>query len=166
MVPAVVNQDVTYRQAWDRSQVEIRKAIPLAADLGIRILCENVWNNFLTDASEMAKYIDQFDSKVVGAYFDVGNAVRYAPPTQWVRILGERIVKLDIKEFSLDKVKETGDQYAGFKVALLEGDCNWPAVLGELRNINFQGWGTAEIPGGGEERLREIAVRMDRIFAS
>ena len=75
-------------------------------------------------------------------------------------------MKLDIKEFSLSKVKATGKQFAGFNVPLLEGDCNWPAVLDELRSIGFQGWGTAEIPGGGEERLREIAVRMDRIFAS
>ena len=166
LVPAVVNQDVNYRQAWDRSQAAIRKAIPLAGDLGIRILLENVWNDFLTDAGETAKYIDQLDSDVVGAYFDVGNAVRYAPPADWIRVLGKRIVKLDIKEFSLSKVKATGKQYAGFEVPLLEGDCNWPAVLDELRSIGFHGWGTAEIPGGGEERLREIAVRMDRIFAS
>ena len=166
LVPAVARDGVSYEQAWERSQQEIRKAIPRAEDAGIHILLENVWNDFLIDAAETAKYIDQLDSKMVGAYFDVGNAVRYAPPVEWIRKLGKRIVKLDIKEFSLSKAKDAGDQFAGFRAKLLEGDCNWPAVVDELEQIDFRGWGTAEIPGGGEERLREIAVRMDRIFSS
>jgi hypothetical protein len=32
--------------------------------------------------------------------------------------------------------------------------------------MEFSGWATAEIPGGDEKRLSEIAERMDRIFAS
>ncbi|MBN1852196.1 MAG: sugar phosphate isomerase/epimerase [Pirellulales bacterium] len=165
LVPGVVTEGTTYQQAWDRSLPAIREAIPLAADLGIQILMENVWNNFLTDPGETAKFIDQLDSPAVGAYFDVGNAVRYSPPIDWIRILGKRIIKLDIKEFSLKKATQE-NQGAGFQVELLEGDCNWPAVINELSKIGFQGWATAEIPGGGEDRLRDIAARMDRIFAN
>jgi hexulose-6-phosphate isomerase len=165
LVPGRVGSDGTYEQAWERSQAEIRKAIPLAEELQIHILLENVWNDFLTDPAETAKYIDELDSKWVGAYYDVGNSVRYAPPTEWIDTLKHRIIKLDIKEFSLSKAKEEGD-YAGFNVKLLEGDCNWPQVMRSLEAIGFTGWGTAEIPGGGEERLKEIAQRMDRIFAS
>lgn len=164
LVPAQVKPDATYEQCWERSQVEIKKAIPLAEELCIDILMENVWNDFLTDAKETARFIDELGSERVGAYFDVGNAVRYALPAEWIPILGHRIKKLDIKEYKLQADKSK--VYAGFGVELLEGDCNWPQVMQELAKIKFVGWGTAEIPGGGEERLAKIAALMDKIFAS
>ena len=164
LVPGRVTEDASYKQCWDRSTEEIKKVVPLAEKEDIHILIENVWNDFLTDPEEMARYLDQFDSPKLGAYFDVGNAVRYAPPPQWVRVLGPRIVKLDIKEFDLDKAS-VGPVGSGFDVELLEGDCRWPEVLEELAKLNYSGWGTAEIPGGDRERLAEIAMRMDRIFA-
>ena len=80
-------------------------------------------------------------------------------------VLGRRIIKLDIKEFSRKKSDDEGLR-RGFRVKLLEGDCDWPAVMAALREINYTGWGTAEIPGGERDRLQEIAERMDRIFAS
>ncbi len=165
LVPAKVTPDANYEQCWERSVTEIRKAVPLAEELGVHILMENVWNDFLTDPKETARYIDEFDSKMVGAYFDVGNAVRYSPPHTWIPILGKRIIKLDIKEYDLTKGKAEG-LGKGFRVKLLEGECQWPKVIAALRQIGYEGWGTAEIPGGGRERLQEIAQRMDRIFAS
>lgn len=164
LVPAVVSKEVSYRDAYHRSQAEIRKVLPLAADLGIRVLFENVWNNFLLSPMETARYIDEFDSPLVGAYFDVGNVVRYGWPEDWIRTLGPRIGKLDIKEYSRKKADDEGVR-KGFQVELGEGDCDWPAVMAALREINFTGWGTAEVPGGDEARLREIAERMDRCFA-
>lgn len=157
LVPGVVNKDVTYDQCWDRSIEQIKKALPLAEELNIQILMENVWNNFLTDPKETARFIDEIDSDMVGAYFDVGNTVKYSPPHEWVPILGPRIKKLDIKDFGKGK---------GFGAKLLEGDVDWPKVMANLREIDYQGWATAEISGGGRERLTEIADRMDRIFAS
>jgi L-ribulose-5-phosphate 3-epimerase len=165
LVPAVVNKEVSYADAYTRSQAEIRKVLPLAQELGMRIGLENVWNNFLLSPLETARYVDELQSPAVGVYFDVGNVVRYGWPEQWIRILGKRIVKLDIKEFSRQKSDAEGLR-KGFNVELLEGDCDWPAVMAALREIGYQGWGTAEIPGGGAERLKEIAQRMDRIFAS
>lgn len=165
LVPGVVNKDVSYQQAWKRSTAEIEKVLPLAEEEGIDVLLENVWNNFLTDPDKTARYIDQFQSPRLGAYYDVGNSVRYAPPAQWIDTLGKRIKKLDIKEYDLNKGRREG-WYAGFRVKLLEGSCNWPLVMKKLREIGFSGWGTAEIPGGGRGRMSEIARRMDRIFAS
>lgn len=165
LVPAVVKKDVSYADAYERSQKEIRKVLPLAKELNIRIGLENVWNNFLLSPLEVARYLDELESDMVGAYFDVGNVLRYGWPEHWIRTLGKRIVKLDIKEFSLKKQQEQG-LYKGFDVELLEGDCDWPAVMAALREIDYSGWGTAEIPGGGKDRLMEIATRMDRIFAS
>ena len=157
LVPGVVNKDATYEQCWERSIEQIKKALPLAKELNIQILMENVWNNFLTDPKETARFIDELDSDMVGAYFDVGNTVKYSPPHEWVPILGPRIKKLDIKDFGKGK---------GFGAKLMEGDVDWPKVMAELREIDYQGWATAEISGGGRERLTEIADRMDRIFAS
>lgn len=165
LVPAVVNKEVSYEDAYHRSQAEIRKALPVAEETGVKILFENVWNNFLLSPLELARYIDEFESPLVGSYFDVGNVVRYGWPEQWIRTLGKRIVKLDIKEYSRQIQMNEGVR-KGFGVELLEGDCDWPAVMQALRDINFSGWGTAEVPGGDRERLKVIADRMDRIFAS
>jgi L-ribulose-5-phosphate 3-epimerase len=157
LVPGVVKGDVTYEQCWERSILEIRKALPVAEEHGILILLENVWNNFLTDPKETVRYIEEIDSKWVGAYFDVGNTVKFSPPHEWVPILGKHLKKLDIKDYG---------QARGFGHDLLEGDVDWPQVMAELRKLDYRGWGTAEIAGGGRERLAEIARRMDKIFAS
>lgn len=166
LVPAVVSKDVTYAEAYARSQEEIRKAVPMAEELGIKILFENVWNNFLLSPLEAARYIDEFESDFVGAYFDVGNVVRYGWPQQWVSILGKRIGKLDIKEFSRKKMMNEG-LGKGFSVEIgdPEGDCDWPQVRDELKKVGYvDGWATAEVGGGGEERLTEILERMRKVL--
>jgi hexulose-6-phosphate isomerase len=163
LVPAVVNQQVSYADAWERSREEIAAVLPLAQELGVRIAIENVWNNFLLSPLEAARYVDEFQSPWIGWYFDVGNVVRYGWPEQWVRILGKRILKLDIKEYSRKKADDEGT-WKGFDVELGEGDCNWPAVCGALRDIHYSGWATAEVPGGDANRLADISNRMGRIL--
>ncbi len=163
LVPAVVNKDVSYEDAYHRSQREIRAVLPLAEKYGVRIAIENVWNMFLLSPIECARYVDEFESDYIGWYFDVGNVVNYGWPEHWIRTLGHRILKLDIKEYSRAKRDREGP-FAGFRVPLGEGDCDWPAVVEALRDIGYEGWATAEIPGGDAERLREIAARMDSIL--
>jgi len=157
LVPGRVMKDqVSYEECWQRSQAEIKKVIPLAEELEIQILLENVWNDFLTAPKETARYVDELESEIVGAYFDVGNTVRYSPPHTWVPILGKRIKKLDIKDYG---------QENGFGHDLLEGDVKWDLVMAELKKLGFTGWGTAEIRGGDRARLTEIAEKMNAIFA-
>lgn len=165
LVPAVVNEQVSYDDAYSRSQEEIRKVLPYAREVGVKIAIENVWNNFLLSPLETARYIDEFDSPWIGAYFDIGNIVNYGWPEQWIRILGPRILKLDIKEFSRTKRNEEG-LWKGFAVKLGEGDVDWPEVRQAIRDIGYVGWGSAEVPGGDRERLREISERMDRILTA
>lgn len=158
LVPAVVNQRIAYQAAYERSQAEIRAVLPLAAEQEITIAVENVWNNFLLSPMEAARYVDEFESPWVGWYFDVGNVVKYGWPEQWIATLGKRIVKLDIKEYSHQR---------GFDVKIGDGDCGWSRVMTALDRTGFgEGWAAAEVPGGDAERLRDIAERMDRVFAS
>jgi len=165
LVPAVVNEKVSYADAWTRSIAEIRKALPLAKKLNVRISIENVWNNFLLSPLEAAQYVDQFKSPYVRWHFDVGNVINYGWPEQWVRILGPRIQTLHIKEFSRAKADKAG-KWTGFNAEFLTGDNRWPEVMRALDDINFQGWAIAEQGGADSpEGLAKLSREMDRIFA-
>jgi hexulose-6-phosphate isomerase len=165
-VPAVVNKQVSYADAYKRSQEEIHKAIPVAEECGAVIAIENVWNQFLLSPLEAARYVDEFQSKWVGWHFDIGNVINYGWPEQWIRILGKRIQKLHIKEYSRKKRDKEGPG-AGFGVDFLEGDNDWPAIMKALDEIGYDGWGIAEQGGGNSpEGLKNLSERMDRIFAS
>lgn len=151
----------------DRAREEIAEAIPLAASLGQRILFENVWNGLFYDvngprtqsAKPFADYIDSFRSPWVGAYFDLGNHARFGDVASWVRELGPRIVKLDIKGYSNALADSTGDAGRGF-VDITAGDIDWPEVRTALREIGFTGWVAAEVKGGDVARLRTVLDQM------
>lgn len=164
MYPGTVNADNPYDVVHERMQESVRAVIPAAEKTGVRIAFENVWNHFLPSPLEARDFVDSFKHPLVGWYFDVGNVVTIGWPEQWIRILGKRIFKLDIKEFSRKREAEEGKR-KGFDVQLMEGDCNWPEVMKALDEVGYSGgWGSAEVPGGGKERLRFIAERMERIF--
>ncbi len=163
LVPAVVNQFTSYQQAYERSQAEIKKILPVAEETGVKIAFENVWNNFLLSPLEAARYVDEFDSPMVGWYFDIGNIVRYGWPEQWIEVLGKRILKTDVKEYSRAKQQNEGI-WKGFEVELMEGDCNWPAVNKALQKVGYEGWASAEVKGGNRKRLQRISKDMDTIF--
>ncbi len=166
LVPAVVNKTVSYSDAYTRSQAEIRKAIPLAEELGVKIAIENVWNQFLLSPLEAARYVDEFNTPWVGWHFDIGNVINFGFPEQWIRILNKRIVQLHIKEYSR-KRRDAEGPGKGFSVPFLEGDNDWPAVMKALDEIGYNSWGIAEQGGGSTpEGLKDLAERMDKIFAS
>ena len=162
VVAGRVDQNNPYDVVYKQQQAKLRKHLPFAEKQGIKLLVENVWNNFLLSPLEMARFIDELESPAAGVYFDVGNVVRFGWPDQWIRILGPRIVKLDIKEYSRAKQKDEG-LWKGFQVEITEGDCNWPEVRQALKDIGYtQGWATAEVKGGDRQRLQDISERMDR----
>jgi hexulose-6-phosphate isomerase len=152
----------------DRARTEIAKAIPLAAALGQRILFENVWNGlFYKDGGPrdqsvqpFADYIDSFNSPWVGAFFDLGNHARYGDVAAWVRGLGPRIAKLDIKGYSNAKADKEGNR-KGF-VDIADSDIDWASVRAALREIGFTGWVSAEVGGGDTARLRTVLDQMKR----
>jgi hexulose-6-phosphate isomerase len=162
-VPAVVNKEVGYADAYRRSQHEIRKVLPLARELGVCIAFENVWNNFLLSPLEMARYVDEFEDPLVGVHLDPGNLVRFGWPEHWIEVLGARILKMDVKDYSRKKQLEEG-LWKGFEVEIGDGDTDWPKVVAASRAVGYDGWFTAEVAGGGEERLRTIHERMTRFL--
>jgi hexulose-6-phosphate isomerase len=166
LVPGRVTDKVSYDDCWTRTVGEIKKVIPMAVDMKVKIAIENVWNNFLISPMEAASFIDQFNTPFVGFYFDIGNILVYGWPEQWIKILGKRIAKIHIKEFS-NKIANTQGKSAGFKVKLQEGDVNWSAVMQALDDIGYNGWTTIEQPGGNTpEGLKDLCDRLIKIQAS
>jgi len=156
LVPAVVNPQTSYRDAWTRSQAQIRKLIPLAAELKTVIAIEEVWNRFLLSPLEMNKYILEFQSPWIKAWFDVGNVLLYGYPQDWIRTLGRNTVKLHVKDFKRKK-----DGYAW--VNLGDGDADWAEVRKALAEIGYSGSAIAELDGGDEAYLHDVSQRMDRL---
>jgi L-ribulose-5-phosphate 3-epimerase len=157
LVPAVVNPQTSYRDAWTRSQTEIRKLMPMAAELKIVIAIEEVWNKFLLSPLEMNQYIREFQSPWIKAWFDVGNVVFYGYPQDWIRTLGKSIYKVHLKDF---KRKEDG--YAW--VNLGDGDVDWAAVRQAFAEVGYSGSVIAELDGGDEAYLRDVSKRIDRLL--
>src|SRR5260221_4760191 len=160
LVPGAGKENVSYEDCWKRSIAEIRKAIPVAEEVGVKIAIENVWNNFITKPEQAAAYLEEINSPQVGWHFDIGNVLRYSAPEQWIPVLGKRILKLHVKEFS--KVK-------GFGVKYFEGDNNWPAIMKALDEVGYAGWGITEMPGEQSKdaaSLKDLSERFDRILAS
>lgn len=156
LVPAVVNAQTSYRDAWTRSQTQIRKLLPLAEQLKVVIALEEVWNKFLLSPLEFATYVDEFHSPWVKAWFDVGNVVLYGYPQDWIRTLGHRIVDMHVKDF---KRRDDGYQW----VNLGDGDVDWPEVRKALAEIHYSGTIITELDGGDEAYLRDLSQRFDRL---
>lgn len=167
LVPGVARNGVTYQQCWDRSLAEIKKAIPVARDLGVKIAIENVGNDFILSPRQAVDYVDAFRSEWVGFHFDIGNAGRYGPAEDWIKALGKRIVRIHIKDFS-SKPAEPGAKGSA-RPKLLEGETNWPAVMRALDDAGYRDWAITEQPANQTATVaeaRDMTARMDRIFAS
>ncbi|MBM4074216.1 MAG: sugar phosphate isomerase/epimerase [Planctomycetes bacterium] len=156
-------EDGPEAEIWKRSVDNIKQAVPLAAELGVQIVIENVWNQFLYDhdggvnqtADKYLKYVDEFRSPWVGMQFDIGNHWKYGSMGNWIRQLGHRVLKLDVKGFSRAQNKFT---------PIGEGDIDYADVRKALREINFHGWLAAEVSGGGLEELKSVSNQMDSAF--
>lgn len=162
VVPGTVEDSVPYDIAYDRSLRAIKELAPFAQEHGVVVGIENVWNKLLLSPLEMRDFIDAVGSPWVKAYFDVGNVLKDGYPQHWIRILGERIAKVHIKDF-----KCSVGTLAGF-VDLWEGDVNYPAVIAELQKVGYDNWLTGELfPAGDRELIpwiQQISKSMDRII--
>lgn len=161
LVPAVVDAKTSYRDAYTRSQRVIReRLLPMASDLKVVIAVEEVWNKFLLSPIEFARYVDEFESPWLKAYFDVGNVVLYAFPQDWIRTLGPRIAKIHLKDFNFDR---QNGRFTWKNIG--EGDIDWPEVRRALTEIHYAGFVTTEVSGGDAAYLKDLAGRVDRFLA-
>ena len=155
LVPGVVKDDVTFEQCYERSQAEIKKALPLAEKHKVKICIETVWNNFITKPEHLISFVDDLKSPWAGAYFDCSNMLKYGVSSaEWIRKLGKRLVKFDFKGYS--------HKNSWCKIG--EGDEDWPEVLKALAEIGYDGWATSEVGGGGEKELADITARMKKVL--
>ena len=148
LVPGAVRdaKNENAEQVWDRSIEQIRLLLPLAEKLKIHILIETVWNGFCYKPEQFRDYIDEIDSPWVQAYYDIGNMQKFAPSHEWIRILGKRTLKLDVKDWGSKN---------GF-CPLGQGDVNWKEVLNQLEKTEFSGWATREGNDGGVENTAQL----------
>jgi hexulose-6-phosphate isomerase len=160
LVPGVVGADVRYADCYKRSQEQIKKLLPLAKELKVIIGIENVGNRFLLSPLEMARYVDEFKSPWVKAYFDIGNVVSNGYPQDWIRTLGKRLARIHVKRF------EPGTDQPKFdpKDRRTMG-VDWPDVHKAMTEVAYSGWFTAEVRGGDENYVKEVTARMDKILA-
>ena len=161
LVPAVVDARTSYRDAWTRSQRVIReRLLPMARDLKVVIAVEEVWNKFLLSPIEFARYVDEFESPWVKAYFDVGNVVFYGFPQDWIRTLGSRIVKLHLKDFKLDRPNGRFDlDEPRRRRHRLAGSA--PRLAGnQIRGLRHDGTARRR-----PAYLKDVSSRVDRILA-
>jgi len=158
LVPAVVNPQVCYEEAYETSQKEIKALAKIAEELKVYIAIENVWNNFLLSPIEFVRYIDEIGSKYVAAYFDVGNIMLYGFPQQWIRSIGPRLKKVHVKGF------RTGPKLFTY---LLDSDINWAEVMKSFKDIGYDDYITAEMgtyTSFPDQTVYDISAHLDRIF--
>ena len=161
LVPAVVDQATSYRDAWTRSQQVIReRVLPVAGELRVIVAVEEVWNKFLLSPLEFARYVDELDSPWLKAYFDVGNVVFYGYPQDWIRTLGARISKVHLKDFHLDR---PNGRFAWTNIG--DGDIDWREVGRAFSDVGYRGFFTTEVAGGDAEYLKDLARRVDRFLS-
>jgi len=165
LVPGVVTKEVDFVQCWQRAIEGIKRCTDAAEKARCYIAIENVWNMFITNPFDAAKFVDEINNPWVGWHFDIGNCITYGWPEHWVRILGQRIRNLHIKEYSRKK-RDAEGPYKGFQVELGEGDDDWPSIMKALDEIGYAGYGILEVPGGDAARLKFLAERTDQLFAS
>ena len=149
---------IPYDVCFERAKDAVKQILPTAEKLGVTLAIENVWNKFLLSPLEMRDFIDSFNSKNIGSYFDVGNVLLTGFPEQWIKILGKRIKRVHIKDF-----KKSVGTAEGF-VDLLEGDVNFENIKKELAAVNYDGFVTAEMIPFAPGRPEKTANAMKKIF--
>jgi L-ribulose-5-phosphate 3-epimerase len=167
MVGRVAEGDNSKYQAYIEAQNHATKAthkaveklIPVAEKTGVIIALENVWNGLWVKPKLFANFVASFDNPWVQCYYDIGNHVKYAKPEEWLEVLGKLIVKIHVKDFTIDKSQPRGGKF----VDIRDGDVNWPAVRKCLDAIGYNGWMTIE--GSGGLSLEEQNRRLELIIA-
>jgi hexulose-6-phosphate isomerase len=153
---------VPYEVAYRNAQRSLRTLADEAEASKLVLCLENVWNRFLLSPLEFRRFLDEIDSLLVRAYFDVGNVYEFGHPDDWIRILGARVSRVHVKDY-----KRSVGTAAGF-TGLGKGEIDWPGVMRALVEVGYDSWITAELFRGKDEDphtfLAETSAAMDVIL--
>ncbi|NLD87010.1 MAG: sugar phosphate isomerase/epimerase [Clostridiales bacterium] len=138
-VPGGISPENSVKSARENAMKTLLSIKDEIADCPVKVGLENVWNYFFAGPVDMVSFIDELDCPKIGAYFDVGNVAIFSEPQHWIEMLGDRIVKIHVKDF------HRTSRNAGTFVNLLEGSINWKAVMESLRAAGYDGYITAEL---------------------
>lgn len=154
--PGQLPIDAHYGAAWNYMRDALAETASFAADQGVAIGVENVWNKFLLSPLEAERFVDEVGSEWVGIYLDTANMMAYGYPEQWIRQLGvERIKGVHFKDYVRREHRF---------VNLLDGDTDWCGVMEALRDVGYNAWAIHEV-GGSHEELVDLGGRMRQIVA-
>ena len=162
VVPGGIGPERSIRRSWENS---LESLTPLRQEIvssGVKVGLENVWNNFFASPWDMSAFLDQLDCPAIGAYFDVGNVVIFSYPESWIEILGNRIVKVHVKDFY------RSGWNAGHFCNLLEGSVDWKKVMDALGKAEYNGYLTAELealPASPEFLYKTTNLALDHILS-
>ncbi len=140
------------------AQDALGELAPLAAEHGVILGVENVWNNLWVKPAFAAAFVRSFENPWIKFYLDLGNHARYAAPEKWLAALGDQIVKLHIKDFKIDRAVANDGTF----VRLGEGTIDWKRVRRAIDAIGYNGWVSIEEKGWTTAEYSDI---MDRFFA-
>ena len=148
--------------ATEASIRAIESLIPTAAKEGVRICIENVWNNLWSTPKFFAAFCKYFDHPWVGCYFDLGNHTRYARCEEWIKELGNCIIKLHIKGYKVTEVRGKLGGGPGDWTAIDQASIDWKSVRKLLAEKRYNGWLTIEEGNHSNEEYSRI---LDGIIA-
>ncbi len=124
-----------------RAREAIAKLLPNAEKLKVKLNIENIFfNGYLMTPGEMIDFVDSYKSEYVKVHFDTGNIMMFQFPEHWIKMLGQRIQNVHLKEYTK---KGTDYSLETFR-PLLDGTTNWPAVMESFEQTGYRGYLTFE----------------------
>jgi len=154
------SQYAEYIKAQNDSTVATIKAmeqlIPVAAEEGVMIALENVWNDLWSTPEIAAALVNYFDNPWVKAYFDLGNHTKYSKPQLWIEALGRTLVKLHIKGYKVSEFLGKRGGGKGDWCPTDQSSTDWKEVRALLDKYNYNGWITVEEGNYPPEKYSKI----------
>jgi len=144
--------------ATELSRQAVEELLPVAAEEGVIVALENVWNNLWVLPDFASAFVRSFKTPWVQAYLDLGNHVRYAPPEAWIKALKGVTVKMHIKDFLLNREKGNDGDF----VPIGKGSIDWVSVRKVIEEVGYNGW--ISIESGGYSDAEHSSL-MDNFFA-
>jgi hexulose-6-phosphate isomerase len=173
--PGAARDDLREEDAIELSYQSLRAGVTRARENGIVVAIENLWNGWLYSPADLARYADGLGVKVA---FDVGNAARFGAPHHALRALGDRVVRVDLKDYrrswfaqparvygddaSLREAWGPDGPWGALDALPFDGDVDWIALAAAMEEVGYDGWICAEHGPGGLEFLSDLASRMRR----